>query len=172
MSSTVNVVLFFPRYMMIMGLTVLALAFYTPDLAAMGDKLDLEKILPLALARFVPVGILGLVIAGLLAAFMSNFAATVNAAPAYLVNDIYKRYINPNAPAKRYVWLSYLVSFTVVVVGLVFGLFTKSIDSIVQWIVSGCGADTSSRTCSNGIGGGSTAGVISGGWPWGLPARW
>jgi Na+/proline symporter len=137
MSSTVNVVLFFPRYMMIMGLTVLALAFYTPDLAAMGDKLDLEKILPLALARFVPVGILGLVIAGLLAAFMSNFAATVNAAPAYLVNDIYKRYINPNAPAKRYVWLSYLVSFAVVVVGLVFGLFTKSIDSIVQWIVSG-----------------------------------
>src|ERR1035438_9226086 len=87
MSSTVNVLLFFPRYMMIMGLTVLALAFYTPDLAAMGDKLDLEKILPLALARFVPVGILGLVIAGLLAAFMSNFAATVNAAPAYLVND-------------------------------------------------------------------------------------
>jgi len=137
MSSTVNVVLFFPRYMMIMGLSILALAFYTPDLAAMGDKLDLEKILPLALARFVPVGILGLVIAGLLAAFMSNFAATVNAAPAYLVNDIYKRYINPNAPAKRYVWLSYLVSFAVVVVGLLFGLITHSIDSIVQWIVSG-----------------------------------
>jgi Na+/proline symporter len=137
MSSTVNVVLFFPRYMMIMGLTILALAFYTPDLAAMGDQLDLEKILPLALARFVPVGILGLVIAGLLAAFMSNFAATVNAAPAYLVNDIYKRYINPNAPAKRYVWLSYLVSFAVVVVGLLFGLITHSIDSIVQWIVSG-----------------------------------
>jgi Na+/proline symporter len=137
MSSTVNVVLFFPRYMMIMGLTILALAFYTPDLAAMGEKLDLEKILPLALARFVPVGILGLVIAGLLAAFMSNFAATVNAAPAYLVNDIYKRYINPNAPQKRYVWLSYLVSFAVVVVGLLFGLITHSIDSIVQWIVSG-----------------------------------
>ncbi len=137
MSSTVNVVLFFPRYMMITGLTVLALAFYTPDLAAMGDKLDLEKILPLALAKFVPVGILGLLMAGLLAAFMSNFAATVNAAPAYLVNDIYKRYINPNAPQKRYVWLSYIVSFLVVVVGLLFGLITQSINSIVQWIVSG-----------------------------------
>jgi hypothetical protein len=68
---------------------------------------------------------------------MSNFAATVNAAPAYLVNDIYKRYINPNAPAKRYVWLSYVASFGVVVVGLLFGLFTHSINSIVQWIVSG-----------------------------------
>jgi solute:Na+ symporter, SSS family len=137
MSSTVNVVLFFPRYMMITGLTVLALAFYSTDLAAMGDKLDLEKILPLAMAKFVPVGILGLVMAGLLAAFMSNFAATVNAGTAYLVNDIYKRYINPNAPAKRYVWLSYLASFGVVVVGLTFGLFTHSINSIVTWIVSG-----------------------------------
>jgi Na+/proline symporter len=137
MSSTVNVVLFFPRYMMITGLSVLALAYCAPDLAAMGDKMDGEKILPLALARFVPVGILGLVLAGLFAAFMSNFAATVNAAPAYLVNDIYKRYINPNAPAKRYVWLSYIVSFAVVVVGLLFGLFTHSINTIVQWIVSG-----------------------------------
>lgn len=137
MSSTVNVVLFFPRYMMITGLTILALAFYSTDLAAMGKDLDLEKILPLALARFVPVGILGLLMAGLIAAFMSNFAATVNAAPAYLVNDIYKRYINPNAPQKRYVWLSYLASFGVVVVGLTFGIFTQSINSIVQWIVSG-----------------------------------
>ena len=137
MSSTVNVVLFFPRYMMITGLTILALAFYSTDLAAMGKDLDLEKILPLALARFVPVGILGLLMAGLIAAFMSNFAATVNAAPAYLVNDIYKRYINPNASQKRYVWLSYLASFGVVVVGLTFGIFTQSINSIVQWIVSG-----------------------------------
>jgi Na+/proline symporter len=123
--------------MMITGLTILALAFYSTDLAAMGNQLDLEKILPLALAKFVPVGILGLLMAGLLAAFMSNFAATVNAAPAYLVNDIYKRYINPNASQKRYVWLSYLASFGVVVVGLTFGIFTQSINSIVTWIVSG-----------------------------------
>jgi SSS family solute:Na+ symporter len=137
MSSTVNVVLFFPRYMMITGLTVLALAFYGPDLAAMGTNLDLERVLPLSLVRFVPVGILGLLMAGLLAAFMSNFAATVNAAPAYIVNDIYKRYINPNAPAKRYVRMSYLASFGVVVVGLTFGYFTQSINSSMQWIVSG-----------------------------------
>ncbi len=137
MSSTVNVVLFFPRYLMIMGLTVLALAFFSPDLAAMGANLDLERVLPLSLARFVPVGILGLLMAGLLAAFMSNFAATVNAAPAYIVNDIYKRYVNPHAPARRYVTLSYVASFGVVVVGLTFGYFTQSINSSMQWIVSG-----------------------------------
>jgi len=78
-----------------------------------------------------------LVIAGLLAAFMSNFAATVNAAPAYLVNDIYKRFINPNASQKRYVTLSYIVSFGVVIIGVSFGYITQSINSAVQWIVSG-----------------------------------
>ena len=46
--------------------------------------------------NFVPTGLFGLLIAALLAAFMSTYAATVNAAPAYIVNDIYKRYINPN----------------------------------------------------------------------------
>jgi Na+/proline symporter len=137
MSSTVNVVLFFSRYMMITGLTILALAFFTPQLAAMGTNMDPEEVLPLSLARFVPVGILGFLIAGLLAAFMSNFAATVNAAPAYLVNDIYKRFINPHAPAKRYVTLSYIASFGVVVVGVSFGYITQSINSAMQWIVNG-----------------------------------
>ena len=137
MSSTVNVVLFFPRYMMITGLTILALAFFTPHLAAMGTAMDPEEVLPESLIRFVPVGVLGFLIAGLLAAFMSNFAATVNAAPAYLVNDIYKRFINPNAPAKRYVTLSYIASFGVVVIGVSFGYITQSINSAMQWIVSG-----------------------------------
>jgi solute:Na+ symporter, SSS family len=137
MSSTVNVVLFFPRYMMITGLTILALAFYAPHLKEMGSSLDLERVLPLSLVRFVPVGVLGLLMAGLLAAFMSNFAATVNAAPAYIVNDIYKRFINPNASPKRYVTLSYIASFAVVVVGLTFSYMTQSINSAMQWIVSG-----------------------------------
>ena len=53
----------------------------------MGAKMDFEKVLPDALSQFVPAGLLGFLVAGLLAAFMSNFAATVNAAPPYLVND-------------------------------------------------------------------------------------
>ena len=70
---------------------------WSDSIRAMGTNMDFELVLPYALGRFVPVGLLGFLIAGLLAAFMSNFAATVNAAPPYFVNDIYKRYINPNA---------------------------------------------------------------------------
>jgi SSS family solute:Na+ symporter len=73
----------------------------------MGPNMDFELVLPFALGRFrAGAGLLGFLIAGLLAAFMSNFAATVNAAPPYFVNDIYKRFINPNAKPKTYVRLS------------------------------------------------------------------
>jgi Na+/proline symporter len=84
----------------------------------------------------MPAGVLGLVLAGLLAAYMSNFAATVNAAPAYVVNDIYKRYINPDASRRTLVFLSYIVSFVFVAVGILFGLHTRDINQITQWIVS------------------------------------
>jgi SSS family solute:Na+ symporter len=136
MSGFVNIALIFPRYLMITGLTVLALAYFSPELNAMGADIDFEMILPYAIKNFIPVGLMGVLLAGLLSAFMSTFAATVNAAPAYIVNDIYKRYINPNASNKKYVRLSYLASVVVVVVGIGFGFIVESINQVTLWIVS------------------------------------
>lgn len=136
MSGWVNVVLTVPRYILITGLTVLAIVFFNDEIRNM-PTMDFEQVLPLALGRFVPVGLLGFLIAGLLAAFMSNFAATVNAAPPYFVNDIYKRYINPNASPRTYMRLSYLASFAVVVLGVSIGWYVSSVNSVVLWIVSG-----------------------------------
>ena len=135
MSGIVSVVLLVPRYMLITGLTVLALAFFMEELRAMGSEVDFEQILPFAIKNYVPTGLMGLLIAGLLAAFMSTFAATTNAAPAYIVNDIYKRYINPNAANGTYVKLSYIVSIAFVLLGTAIGLFVPSLNTIVLWIV-------------------------------------
>ena len=136
MSGWVNIVLTFPRYFLITGLTVLALVFFSDTIRGMGTQMDFERILPEALGRFVPAGLLGFLIAGLLAAYMSNFAATVNAAPPYFVNDIYKRYINPNAAPKTYVRLSYLSSFMVVLLGVLIGWYIASVNGVVIWIVT------------------------------------
>jgi Na+/proline symporter len=136
MNMWVNVVLIFPRYFMITGLTILALVFYSDAVRAMGDKIDFEMILPYALDRFVPAGLLGLLVAGLLAAFMSNFAATVNAAPPYIVNDIYKRFINPNASQRTYVRMSYAASLAVLIAGISVGWFVQSINQVIQWITA------------------------------------
>jgi solute:Na+ symporter, SSS family len=134
MNGMVNVVLYFPRYMMITGITVLALAFWMPELRAM-DKPDFERLLPMVLTRDVPRGVVGLLLAGLLAAFMSNFAATINAAPAYIVNDIYKRFINSNTTPKTDVAMSRAASLGVLIVGIVFGMLTSNILDVMMWIV-------------------------------------
>jgi solute:Na+ symporter, SSS family len=137
MSGWVNIVLTFPRYFLVAGLTALTIAFFSDNIRAMGSGMDFELVLPYALERFVPTGLLGFLIAGLLAAFMSNFAGTVNSAPPYFVNDIYKRYIRPDASPKTYVRLSYISSVVVVVTGVIIGWNATSVNAVVLWIVSG-----------------------------------
>jgi SSS family solute:Na+ symporter len=145
MSGTVNVVLYFPRYMLITGLTILALGplretlhgLWTAAVQA-GNEPDFEQILPVVIqSAVIPVGLTGLLLAGLLAAFMSTFAATVNAGPAYIVNDIYKRFINPDASDKLQVRMSYVTSVLVVAVGIIFGFLTETITEVTLWIVGG-----------------------------------
>jgi len=134
MSGLVSLVMFIPRYMMVAGLTVLALVYLGPDIQAEGGHFDFEQILPYAINNFVPVGLTGLLIAGLLAAFMSTFAASLNAAPVYFVNDIYKRYFRPNEDDRSYVRMSYWASFVLMIVGTGVGFMLESINEIMQWI--------------------------------------
>ena len=134
MNGFVTLVLMFPRYLMIAGITVLALAFCMPQLRGM-DTPDFEKLLPIVLTEHVPTGVLGFLLAGLAAAFMSNFAATINAAPAYVVNDIYKRFINPNAGGAKEVALSRLTAIVFLVIGVTCGLLSNSIASSMMFLV-------------------------------------
>jgi Na+/proline symporter len=136
MSGFVTVVLYVPRYFMVAGITVLALAFLRGDVVTDG-KIDLEQVLPIVIRDFVPVGLAGFLIAGLLAAFMSTFSGTINAAAAYLVNDVYKRYFRPAAPEHEYIRASYISSLAVVVVGCVAGFYIMSVADAVDWIVNG-----------------------------------
>jgi hypothetical protein len=136
MNWFVNVVLIFPRYVLVSGITVLALVHFSPQLHAMGPNIDFEMILPYIIRNILPVGLVGLLLSGLLAAFMSNYAATINAAPAYVVNDIYKRFINPHASDSTYVRLSYVTTIAFVIVGFLFGFVVESINQVTLWIVS------------------------------------
>ena len=138
MTGFVSIVLLPVRYLMIIGLTVLGLLYYNQlDLSDGMEHTDFERILPGAINNFLPVGILGLVLTGLLGAFMGTFSGTMNAAQAYITNDIYLKYINPNAPNKKVIYVNYLSGFIVVTLGVILGFFTKDVNSILQWIVSG-----------------------------------
>ena len=136
MTGFVSIILLPIRYSMVIGLTVLALLYYNQlDLSTPTGGTDFEKILPGAINTFLPTGILGIVLTGLLGAFMGTFSGTLNAAQAYIVNDIYLKYVNPNAPTKKIMTMNYLVGIAVVAVGVTLGFFAKDVNSILQWIV-------------------------------------
>jgi Na+/proline symporter len=137
MSGFVSIILLPIRYSLIIGLTVLALLYYNQMNLQGASGTDFERILPAAINSFLPVGILGLVLTGLLGAFMGTFSGTLNAAQAYIVNDIYLKYVNPNATTKKVISMNYIVGVIVVAVGIFFGFLAKDVNEILQWIVGG-----------------------------------
>jgi SSS family solute:Na+ symporter len=139
MSAVVSAALL-PRWWMIGGITVLALHYRDkvfPGLGAPGFRPDFEMILPWVIRDQIPVGLLGVLLAGLLAAFMSTFSATVNAGGAYLVNDLYKRYVRKDESPRHYVAVSWIAQVVILVVGIFFGYQAASINQVTQWIVNG-----------------------------------
>jgi Na+/proline symporter len=136
MSGFVSVVLMPVRYFMIAGFAVLALLYYDQLHLVVAGRIDFEQILPSAISQFVPAGLLGLLLAGLLAAFNSTFAGTLNAAQAYIVNDIYLKSVRPGANNRQVRNLNYVSGITVVFISIIFGIFAQDVNSILQWIVS------------------------------------
>ena len=121
------------RWAMCMGIALLALT----GLANAGDP---EKVMPQVLQTYLPIGIRGLVIAGLLAAFMSTFSATVNAAASYLVRDLWQPLFARRAGEKHLIRASYVATIGVVVVGTAIGFQADSIRDIWDWIMMSVGA--------------------------------
>jgi Na+/proline symporter len=126
-----------PRWLMIGGITSLALVYLGPEFAKLSTAPDFEMVLPYVIRNFIPAGFAGLLLAGLLAAFMSTFSATINAGSAYLVNDLYKRYFKPNERDRHYVVAGYVASVVVLLLGIAFGYMAGSVNQVTQWIVNG-----------------------------------
>jgi Na+/proline symporter len=136
MSGFVSVVLNPVRYLMIAGFAVLALLYFNELDIETPTGNDFERILPAAITAFAPPGILGLIVAGLIAAFTGTFAGTLNAGVAYLVNDVYRRHINPRASRAKLIYGSYATAVLIVAMSTMVGLSLPSINSVLQWIVS------------------------------------
>ena len=85
------------------------------------DKLGHDVAYP-AMLSYLPAGLLGLVAASLIAAFMSTMSTQLNLGASYLVNDFYSRFINPDASEKQLVWMARLFTIITSVLGLGLGL--------------------------------------------------
>ncbi|MCD4652171.1 MAG: hypothetical protein K8S56_10375, partial [Candidatus Cloacimonetes bacterium] len=86
---------------------------YLPDLK------DSESAFPLMMDKFLPVGLKGIMVASLLAAFMSTIDTMLNCGSSYLVNDLYRPFIKPGKTQRHYVFVSRISMIVLTIIALI-----------------------------------------------------
>lgn len=111
-------------------LAALAAMVIFPDLE------DPEMGYPLLMLEYLPVGLLGLVVASFLAAFMSTVSTQINWGASYLVNDIYQRFVEPEASETKLVALGRLASVVIVALAGVAAFYADDIGTVFRFMIA------------------------------------
>jgi Na+/proline symporter len=96
---------------------------------------DPERILPAVILNYVPTGLLGIVLVTALAATMSTFDSTLNAASSFVVKDIYQRWIRARASNKELVRVAWMTTIATAAIGYFAGLNFSSINHVWDWVL-------------------------------------
>lgn len=106
-----------------------------PDLSDADKKLGYV----LAMQAFLPTGLKGLLLVAFLAAYMSTISTQLNWGTSYIVNDLYHRFIHPNATQKQLIIASRLNTFLLMLVALIVTAQIQTLESAFKFMIE-CGA--------------------------------
>ncbi|MFB3852210.1 MAG: sodium:solute symporter family protein [Vicinamibacterales bacterium] len=89
-----------------------------------------------AMLKFLPAGFMGIMIAGLLAAYVSTMATHLNWGTSYVVHDFYRRFVRPRADERHYVFAGRLVTVLLMILASGLTLFLDSAREAFQLMMS------------------------------------
>jgi len=111
-------------------LVALAAVVLYPDLA------DRELGYPRLMLDLLPAGVLGLVVASLVAAFMSTVSTLINWGASYLTNDLYARFLRPGAGSRELVLAGRAASVLVTGLGAIGAFVAEDIATVFRLIIA------------------------------------
>ncbi|MFT5292526.1 MAG: SSS family solute:Na+ symporter [Planctomycetota bacterium] len=88
-----------------------------------------------AMLTLLPNGLLGLVAASLIGAFMSTMSTQVNLGASYLVNDLYKRFLKPEATERELVWAGRIATAVTLGLGSLMGLVLTDAEQAFKYLL-------------------------------------
>jgi Na+/proline symporter len=97
---------------------------------------DRELGYPKLMLDFLPTGALGLVVASLVAAFMSTVSTLINWSASYITNDLYARFVRPGASQAELVTAGRIASVLVTALGAAAAFFSESVTGIFRLIIA------------------------------------
>ncbi|MBI3271479.1 MAG: Na+:solute symporter [Planctomycetes bacterium] len=104
-----------------------------PELLAPGQ--DPELGYPQLMKRYLPSGLLGLVVASLLAAYMSTVSTQINWGASYVANDLYGRFLAPGASQARLVAVGRIASVVLTALACVVAMTSKSVLDLFRLVL-------------------------------------
>ncbi len=102
--------------------------FLIPDVTAYGAHYDQEHAYAIMLMKYLPIGLKGLMVAALMAAYMSTISTHVNFGASYVVNDLYNRFLSSSNDEAKQIRISQIVSVLLAVLAGICAFFMKTID--------------------------------------------
>jgi len=108
----------------------IASLFLIPNITAFGHGYDAEYAYVVMLMKYLPVGLKGLMVASLMAAYMSTISTHVNFGASYVVNDLWKRFINKKGSERSNVIVSQVASVLLAVLAGIAAYFAKNIGGL------------------------------------------
>ncbi|BAQ62331.1 sodium-solute symporter [Geminocystis sp. NIES-3708] len=100
------------------------------------DLEDPELGYPKLMLEFLPPVMLGLVVASLIAAFMSTVSTSINWGASYLTNDLYRRFFAPDASQDQLVLVGRIASILVTLIGGIAAFFAKDISTVFRLVIA------------------------------------
>ena len=97
---------------------------------------DRELGYPMLMLDYLPPVVLGLVVASLVAAFMSTVSTLINWGASYLTNDLYGRFIHPTATQAELVFAGRVASVLVTVLGAIAAFFATDITTVFRLVIA------------------------------------
>ena len=97
---------------------------------------DRELGYPKLMLEFLPPAVLGLVVASLIAAFMSTVSTLINWGASYLTNDLYGRFIRPNAPQAELVLAGRMASVLITGLGAIAAFYSKDVTTVFRLVIA------------------------------------
>jgi Na+/proline symporter len=99
-------------------------------------RTDSESAYVVMLKRYLPVGLLGLVVASLVAAFMSTIDTHMNLAASFFVNDVYRRFVVPTGSNAEHILAARLASLGALGIGALIALVSDSIRDLFLYLMA------------------------------------
>jgi solute:Na+ symporter, SSS family len=97
---------------------------------------DYEKAFPVLVSQYLPVGLVGLMVAGFLSAFMSSFDTNIHNSTAIVINDIYRPYLAKGRDERHYVRASRVYMVLVTILASALGILSHDILKLSMFAIA------------------------------------